>query len=193
MPKPPSRSRKRLPSASQRCAPSARAHVRSKPIVLRTRANCGLIVRAQSSRLSPCRASTSSRMPRSLTPLTVTAAAGTGRPRCHHGRVDTVATARDEPARRYDPRHILWYFGALAAALSASATVGSVGSGARGTYQLLVGLFFAAAFGLGAVLLLRSGWRVPGGVLAAATVLMVPATGQAFERLIGVWPSLRDD
>ena len=38
--------------------------------------------------------------------------------------------------------------------------------------------------------LLRAGWRVPGGVLVVATVAMVPTIGQAFERLIGVWPSV---
>lgn len=100
-----------------------------------------------------------------------------------------MAIARDEPPRRYDPPHILWYFGAITAALAASATVVSVSASARGTYQLLVGLLLMAAFGAGAVLLLRSGWRVPGGVLVVTAVLMVPTVGQAFERLIGVWPS----
>jgi hypothetical protein len=103
------------------------------------------------------------------------------------------AVTHVEPPRRYDPPHILWYFGALTAALAANATVLSVSASARGTYQLLVGLVLIAAFGAGAGLLLRSGWRVPGGVLAVTAVLMVPAVGQAFERLIGVWPSLLEE
>src|SRR5262245_55369724 len=52
----------------------------------------------------------------------------------------TAVARRAWPPRRYDPPHILWYFGAIAAAATASATVFSVGLGARGTYQLLVGL-----------------------------------------------------
>jgi hypothetical protein len=103
---------------------------------------------------------------------------------------DAVAA---EPPRRYDPPHILWYFGAITAAATASATVVAVSPSARGIYQLLVGLFFMGAFAAGAALLLRSGWRVPGGVLAVAVVAMVPTVGQAFERLIGVWPSVLDD
>jgi hypothetical protein len=105
----------------------------------------------------------------------------------------TPAVAHVEPARRYDPPHILWYFGALTAALAANATVVSVSASARGTYQLLVGLVLMAVFAVGAALLLRSGWRVPGGVLAVTAVLMVPTVGQAFERLIGVWPSLLEE
>src|SRR5436309_10497832 len=57
MPKPPSMSRYRLPSASKRYAPSARTQVRSNPIVRSTRTNCGLIVRAQRSCSSPPAAS----------------------------------------------------------------------------------------------------------------------------------------
>jgi hypothetical protein len=105
----------------------------------------------------------------------------------------TAAVARVEPPRFYDPPHILWYFGAITAALTASATVVSVSPGARGTYQLLVGLLFMAAFGAAAAWLLRTGWRVPGGVLVVAAVALVPTIGQAFERLIGVWPSVQQD
>jgi len=105
----------------------------------------------------------------------------------------TAALARAEPPKAYDPPHILWYFGAITAAATASATVVSVSPGARGTYQLLVGLLFAGAFAAGATLLLRTGWRVAGGVLAVATVAMVPTVVQAFERLIGVWPDVAED
>jgi hypothetical protein len=130
-----------------------------------------------------------------LTRLTVTTRGGSGRGPCQTRRVEShrSAVARAEPPRHYDPPHILWYFGAITAAGTASATVFSVGAGARGTYQLLVGLLFAGSFGAGAALLLRRGWRVPGGVLVVASVAMVPAVGQAFERLVGVWPDVADD
>jgi hypothetical protein len=99
--------------------------------------------------------------------------------------VDGVAIAGEDTPRRYDPPHILWYFGALTAALAGSATVLAVSPGARGVYQLLVGLVLATLFGAAAALLLRAGWRVPGGVLVVTTVLMVPTVVQAFERLLG--------
>jgi hypothetical protein len=105
---------------------------------------------------------------------------------------DAFAIPRDEPPRRYDAPHILWYFGALTAAAWANATVFSVSEGARGTYQLLLSLFLLAAFGAAALFLLEAGRRVPGGVLVVTTVALVPAVTQAFERLIGVWPSADD-
>ena len=98
-----------------------------------------------------------------------------------------------EPPRRYDPQHILWYFGAITAAIAGTATVLSVSSSHRGIWQLLVGIVVAAVFGAAAWFLLGAGWRVPGGVLVATAVAMVPAVSQAFERLIGVWPSLLDE
>jgi hypothetical protein len=118
--------------------------------------------------------------------------AGNLRRACDHRRMEspTTVTVLVEPPRRYDPPHILWYFGAITAALAASATVASVHGSHRGIWQLLVGIVLAAVFTAGAVLLLRAGWRVPGGVLVAAAVTLVPAVGQAFERLIGVWPAL---
>jgi hypothetical protein len=101
-----------------------------------------------------------------------------------------AASAPDDAPRRYDPPHILWYFGALTAALAANATIVSVSSDHRGTWQLLAGLLLAGVFVACALLLLAGGWRVPGGMLVAAAVLLVPAVGQAFEGLIGVWPDL---
>jgi hypothetical protein len=130
-------------------------------------------------------------MSRLLTPLTVVAPAG--RAARLAGVVSDTDVVAAEPPRRYDPPHILWYFGAITAAATGSATVVSLSPGARGTYQLLVGLVFTAGFGAAAAWLLRTGWRVPGGVLVVATVAMVPAVGQAFERLIGVWPDVADD
>jgi hypothetical protein len=107
--------------------------------------------------------------------------------------VSDTAVVAAVPPRRYDPPHILWYFGAITAALTAGTTVASVSPGARGAYQLLLGLFFLGAFAAAAVVLLRAGWRVPGGVLLVAAVAMVPTAGQAFERLIGVWPDVTAD
>ena len=108
------------------------------------------------------------------------------------GRIEPPRHGID-PLPHWDPPHILWYFGAIAAAATATATVFAVSASARGTYQLLIGLLFAGAFAATAAVLLRRGWRVPGGVLVVATVAMVPAVGHAFERLIGVWPDVAND
>jgi hypothetical protein len=95
--------------------------------------------------------------------------------------------------RRYDPPHVLWYFGAIAAALAASSTIAAVSPSDRGIWQLLVALVLFAGFALFAALLLRAGWWVPGGVLVAAAVTLVPAGGHAFERVIGVWPNVVEE
>jgi hypothetical protein len=104
-----------------------------------------------------------------------------------------ITVPAEEPPRRYDPPHILWYFGAIASALTANATILSVSPSARGTWQLLVALLFLVAFGAGSLLLLQAGWRVAGGALVVTTITMVPTAGQAFERLIGVWPDAPTD
>lgn len=90
---------------------------------------------------------------------------------------------------RFDPPNILWYFGAIVAAAGAEAVTGDVGSRHRGVWIFLVGLAFLAAFAGLAAAFLRLGWWVPGGTMAAAAVVLVPAAGAGFERLIGVWPA----
>jgi hypothetical protein len=134
-----------------------------------------------------------------LTPLTVASPApriaGPVRIRCHHRRVFALSLRPAdvaEPPRRYDPPHILWYFGAITASLAASATALAVEPRQRGIWQLLVALLFLALFAAAAVVLLQAGWRVPGGAVLTAAVTLVPAVGQGFERLIGVWPDAND-
>ena len=104
-------------------------------------------------------------------------------------RIPTVAErqAAVRP-RRYDPQHVAWYFGGIMAAITATGTVGEVSSSSRGLWQLLVALLFLALFVVLAAYLLVNDWWVPAGVFATAAVVLVPSAGQAFERLIGVWP-----
>jgi hypothetical protein len=99
----------------------------------------------------------------------------------------------EAPPRRYDPPHILWFFGAITATLAMNAVVATVHPTHRGIWQLLVALAFFSALAVIAAALLQAGWWVPGGVLTAAAVTLVPAVGQAFERLIGVWPDVPED
>jgi hypothetical protein len=89
----------------------------------------------------------------------------------------------------FDTPNILWFFGAFTAAGASDAVVAQVHPNARGAWILLVSLAFLAAFAFGAALLLRAGWWIAGGVLAAMAVTFVAPAGYGLERLIGVWRS----
>jgi hypothetical protein len=85
---------------------------------------------------------------------------------------------------------ILWYFGGLAAAVAADSVIAGTSTANRGLWILLVGLAAMGFFGLIAAALFRIGRPIPGGVMAAAVVLVVPYTEVGFERLFGVHPKL---
>jgi hypothetical protein len=101
-----------------------------------------------------------------------------------------VAPGSVRPA--FDTSNILWFFGAYTATVAALVVIGQTGSGARGLWILLAALAFIAAYSVVAWWLLRLGWTIPGGVLAAMAIVFVPVAGGAFERLIGVLPSFRN-
>src|SRR5579862_8156863 len=88
------------------------------------------------------------------------------------------------------PPEILWYFGAIVAAGAAESLIGGTSGAHRGIWMFLVGLAVMAVFGALAAGLTRLGRRIPAGVLAAAVVLVAPATEVAFEHLCGVHPRL---
>jgi hypothetical protein len=94
------------------------------------------------------------------------------------------------PARRprFDPPDILWYFGGITAAVAAESVVGDVGGANRGVWIFLVAVLFLAGAGVLAAVALRAGWPVPGGVLAAVAVGLVPGVVVGFEHLVGAWP-----
>jgi hypothetical protein len=99
--------------------------------------------------------------------------------------VTTESPARERPA--FDTPNILWFFGAFTAAGASAAVISQVHPTARATWILLASLAFLAAFAVLAAALLRNGWWIPGGVLAAMAVIFVGPAAGAFERLIGVW------
>jgi hypothetical protein len=96
------------------------------------------------------------------------------------------ARGRERPA--FDTPNILWFFGAFTAAAAGEAVIGRIDTSARGAWMLMVSLAFLAAFALASALLLRAGWWVPGGVLAAMAVTFVAPAAGAFERLVGWEP-----
>ena len=89
---------------------------------------------------------------------------------------------------RFDPPNILWYFGAISATAAANTVVGRTGAEHRGLWIFLVALAFLAGAAALCAFVLRLGYWIPAGVLAASAVALVPALVVGFEHLIGVWP-----
>ena len=99
----------------------------------------------------------------------------------------------EERLPRFDGPNVLWFFGAIATASATNALIAAVSPSARGTWILLLGLCFAAAYTVLCVVLRASRWWVPGGLFATIVVTLVPATGVGFEKLIGVVPESTSD
>lgn len=97
-----------------------------------------------------------------------------------------VAPEVHEPPR-FDTPNILWFFGAFTSAAASGTVIAEVHPTARGVWIMLASLAFLGAFAAVSAAALRSGWRVPGGVLAAMAVTFVAPATIGFERLIGVW------
>jgi hypothetical protein len=97
------------------------------------------------------------------------------------------AAARSPERPRFDPANILWFFGGFVAAGAAQTVLTRVHPSARGLWILLGSLAFLAAFAALAAVLLRVGWPVAGGVLAATAVTFVAPGTVGLERLLGVW------
>jgi hypothetical protein len=97
------------------------------------------------------------------------------------------AAARSSDRPRFDPANILWFFGGLVAAAAGLAVISQVQPSSRGLWILLSSAAFLAAFAALAFGLLRAGWPVAGGVLAAMAVTFVVPGTVGFERLLGVW------
>ncbi len=95
------------------------------------------------------------------------------------------------PAPRFDLAHLLWYAGALLimGAMGSFSTLafGALGAGALLVIAILYGLGFIAA---GHQLWHRKGLRVPGGLLIAVAVSMVPLAVWSFQELMGWWAGL---
>ena len=85
-----------------------------------------------------------------------------------------------------DTQNVLWYFGALAGTAASFAVIAQVSQSARGLWILLASLAFIGVYAAAAFLLIRSGWLIPGGVIASTAVTFVPLAVLAFEVLIGV-------
>jgi hypothetical protein len=98
------------------------------------------------------------------------------------------AVGEDAPSDRagFDTPNILWHLGALTASFAGVAVISRIHPSARGAWIMLGALGFLAVFASLSEVLRGKGWTVPGGVIAATSLIFVPIVVGAFEDLIGV-------
>jgi hypothetical protein len=97
-----------------------------------------------------------------------------------------VAAERHWP--RMDPPNVLWFFGAFTLEVAVYALIEAIPQSEDALWILLVAVAFFLGFAVAAAVLLRRGWRVPGGLAAALAVGVFPAVAVSFLTLIQVWP-----
>lgn len=95
---------------------------------------------------------------------------------------------RTWPWPELDLPNVLWFFGAVVAAGASIAIVDKIPESGRDVWELLASLGFLVAYGLAGLVLLRKGWRIPGGLAVTAATAMMPAATYGFTQLIGVYP-----
>jgi hypothetical protein len=83
-----------------------------------------------------------------------------------------------------DPPNILWFTGAYALAFASYALLNSLPDSHSSLWIFLAALGFVLVYSAASHGLLRNGWWVPGGLVAALAVAMVPAVVVGFLRLI---------
>ena len=88
-----------------------------------------------------------------------------------------------------DPPNVLWFFGAFSLGFAVYVLIEALPTSQRGLWILVAAVAFLVGFAAAAVVLLREGWWVPGGLAAALAVAVFPAVAVSFLTLIGVWPS----
>jgi hypothetical protein len=87
-----------------------------------------------------------------------------------------------------DPPNVLWFFGAFTLEAGVYRLIDTIPPTQSGLWILVAALGFLVAFTAAARFLLRTPWRVPGGLAAALAVGVFPAVAVGFLELIQVWP-----
>ena len=108
-----------------------------------------------------------------------------------HERADAVwaaLTAPREGEERFDAPHVAFYVGGLLVLSAFTWLMGEAWNAAGVGAALAMSLGAAAALSLLSAVLLRRGWRVPGGLVATVVVALVPLIVYSFERVVGIWP-----
>jgi hypothetical protein len=90
---------------------------------------------------------------------------------------------------RLDLPNVLWFFGAITAAISSIAVLDKIPESYSDLWVLFASLGFLVAYALAALLLHRRGLAIAAGLMATVSAAMVPAVGYAFTQLVDVYPS----
>jgi hypothetical protein len=99
-----------------------------------------------------------------------------------------MQTARPPVWPRLDLANVLWFFGAVTAAIASVAVLDKIPESQSDLWVLLASLGFLVAYALAALLLYRNGLPVAGGLMATVSASMTPAVGYAFTQLVGLYP-----
>jgi hypothetical protein len=92
---------------------------------------------------------------------------------------------RDWP--RMDPPNVLWFTGTYAIAFASYALLGALPKSHSSLWIFLTALALLLVYSAASYRLSRSRWWVASGLAAALAIVMVPAIGVGFLRLIDVW------
>jgi len=87
-----------------------------------------------------------------------------------------------------DTPNVLWFFGAFAMAFATLAVIDKVPESSRDVWELLVAVGFYLAYAVIGLIVLRRGWWIPGGLLFAVAVAVMPAIVYGITSLIGTFP-----
>lgn len=101
-----------------------------------------------------------------------------------------LAFLRRQPAQQasFQLAHVAFYFGALLIMGAMGWLLSEAWMRIGDSALLLIALAYIAVLTLGALALQRRGQTIPGGVLAAVAVSIVPLAVFAVERMTGLWP-----
>ncbi len=106
-------------------------------------------------------------------------------------RADAVWAALTKPREgeeRFDPPHVAFYAGGLLLLGAFTWLMAEAWDAAGVGAALALSVSAAVALSVLSAVLLRRGWRVPGGLVATVVVALVPLIVYAFERVVGIWP-----
>jgi hypothetical protein len=103
--------------------------------------------------------------------------------------MDTVAPLpRERTWPRLDLPNVLWFFGAITAAIASVAVLDKIPESNADVWVFLASLGFLVAYALASALLYRRGLWVPAGLMATVSAAMTPAVGYAFTQLVDLYP-----
>jgi hypothetical protein len=107
--------------------------------------------------------------------------------------MESAARYEASAPRRFDAPNFLWHFGAIVGIFATGFLAGEGWERYGKTTLVVLSCAFVLAYTAGAVLLVRRGWRVPGGVLATLAVTSIPLLVYSIQKAAGIWPESAPD